>query len=689
MSLAQLPTLYALRALSDRGENFIGGLLVAFTGPQKKDRLGQWFTKDTNFGEAIKPGIPVIDRINYPLSYHHGKPLRGKALLGMVGKLSSVEWRDDGLYGVSELNMEHPSYPFIQSQAEKGELGYSVETMPHYFAYRADGFVTDFPILGAAVSPYPTAPERLTTVGALRAIGLEFDGDEDSEVGMTARSVWYFDWEEKPAPTPAPIQRTSVTYDQAMYLRGQSGGAASPRLPSSGFNPVETLKVTEMKAPLDQVSLVNALGWYVLGQAATSGKHMKPRYPDGMTQEQFMRGLFERVVKEYQVEDNLYLRGEQIVLDSDNIIRLPSDWDILSRHFSKMSGKPYETPYHLRANELMQETLNDYGDEWVFDAWSLEVWRNIRMMAKVFPLFPAFNMTSNPFNYPVVGNLGYARRVAEATAQSQLSLTATTYPTRKLSTDGTVVFNIPAKFGLLTPWSDELRKWSQIDVLAEVMFAYMEMFAHTADRAILRGDETDTNVNISWYDAAGTTPTANGTNDYLLNLDGLVHKCVVDATGQSTDKANAAFALADVNINSAKMGILSLQVEDLVLICDTSLAHKFRALSEVLTVDKYGPEATVHTGEIGKIMGIPIIPSEDMGLTLGTSGRIDQTAANNTQLNFMIVNRKTVKIGRGWDIQLEHLRAEYSDAEYVKGRMSFDMQLMQANGVSYTYDIAP
>lgn len=664
-------------------EGKVGGLLIAFTNAQKRDKFNQFFTRSTDFKLEL-----FGDNQTRPVDYHHNFG----ELFGAIGHIRSIEVRDEGLYAETELDTTHTAYPFIRSMVEEGKLGYSAETLPNWMQVASDGHVSVFPIVAAALTPKASAPEGMTKVGILRGLGFEgIEGNDDDQVAITRRSVWDYPQEQlAPATPPAPARMPSISYEQA--LRGQQG-FPRPQLPSSAqggaaFN-FGLPQVSEMKSPIDQLPLVSVLGWYTWSQAATAGKHMRPQFPDGMNREQFMKGLADRVIREYQTDDNkLYLRSQEIVVDAENVVKTPSDWDILSPHFSKMTGgKEYKTAHHLRANEVMQSTLDDYGDEWVFTAWSLEVWRNIRMMAKVFPLFSSFNMPSNPFTWPKVGTLGYARKVAETTAQTQLSMTASPYPLRKLSTDGSFTFSIPAKAGLITTWSDELRKWSQINVVEELQFAMMEMFAHTADRLVLRGDETDANTNISWYDVGGTTPTADGTNDYLLLLDGLVHKCVVDGTGQTTDKADAAFATNDVNVNTGKMGILGLYPQDLVLICDTTLAHKFKSLSEVLTVDKYGPNATIHTGEIGKIMGIPIVPSEDMGLTLGTSGRIDQTAGNNTQLNFMVVNRKTVKIGRAWDVEIDMFRLPYSDVDYIKGRMGFDLALMQANGVSYTYDI--
>ena len=48
-------------------------------------------------------------------------------------------------------------------------------------------------------------------------------------------------------------------------------------------------------------------------------------------------------------------------------------------------------------------------------------------------------------------------------------------------------------------------------------------------------------------------------------------------------------------------------VANLVFMVNNYTGSKLRQLEQVLTVDKYGPSATVHKGEVGKVMGITII----------------------------------------------------------------------------------
>ncbi len=89
-------------------------------------------------------------------------------------------------------------------------------------------------------------------------------------------------------------------------------------------------------------------------------------------------------------------------------------------------------------------------------------------------------------------------------------------------------------------------------------------------------------------------------------------------------------------------GKYGINPNDLALICDGATFLKMCQLSEVLTLDKMGPMATVLTGQLASLSGFPVIPSEDYGLTVA-AGHVHYST--NTLGQFIIVNRKGIKIG--------------------------------------------
>lgn len=680
-----LPANFALRALPEKGSNIVGGLLIAFTSSHRRDKFRQYFTRSTNFGLDL-----LGDGARRPLNYHHNRT----NIRGAIGFVRSIEITDEGLYAESELDETNPAYPFVMDAVDKGLIGYSAETLPNWMEVDADGQVVAFPVFGAALTAAPSAPERMTQVAVLRGLGLDVGGEDADSVVMTARSVWDIPPDEPapvpvpvpaPVPAPAPVPIRQINYAEAQALRG--GVGVRLPAPASGGSSVPVPSRIDVGSPLDDVPLKQILSWYIFARSATAGKAKDIAYP--LTRDQFMRGLMTRVVQEFQQSNNGFLRSMSLLSGKD-IIHTPSDWDYLGERFKKWTGRDMSKPDYLRADELMGSDVVGAGDEWVYDAWSAMVWRDIRQAAKIFGLFPQFNMPSNPFNYPTISRAPYARRVLEADHQSQMVISATTYKPRKPTTDN-VVFAVPGKFGDMIFWSDELRRWSQIDLVAELQAQIIDCLTRTADRVLLRGDENDTDENISfWNSTSGTTPTSGtGENDYLLNLNGLAYHTLVTDTAMSIDKANAAFDIDFITQGRALMGPLGLDPNQLVLLTDAEKTpYEIMESSEIKTVDTFGAGASILTGEIGRVFGVPIVPSEEYPLTNG-AGHIHQTAGNNTQLGFTIVHRGAVMIGKAFELEVTSENIPHSDSSYIKGRLAFDMQVMQSNGVAQVYDIAP
>jgi len=64
-----------------------------------------------------------------------------------------------------------------------------------------------------------------------------------------------------------------------------------------------------------------------------------------------------------------------------------------------------------------------------------------------------------------------------------------------------------------------------------------------------------------------------------------------------------------------KLGVHGRSVANLVLLVNNFTGSQLRQISQVLTIDKYGPNATILRGEVGKVMGITIV--EDFYLPEG------------------------------------------------------------------------
>jgi hypothetical protein len=103
----------------------------------------------------------------------------------------------------------------------------------------------------------------------------------------------------------------------------------------------------------------------------------------------------------------------------------------------------------------------------------------------------------------------------------------------------------------------------------------------------------------------------------------------------SKDFGGTAMTFATFMDAVANLGELAVG-QRVCVVSPEALIANFLSLTQVLTVDQYGPAATILSGELGQLAGIPIVMSRFMGADLHTNGLY--TGANTTT-GFVIYNR--------------------------------------------------
>jgi len=138
----------AVKAL---GDGKIGGYLVRFTTENEPDLEGEYFTKDTDFGDAA--GAPVY--------YQHGLDAKiGKRKLGKA----SHKIDDFGIWAEAQLNLRDEYEKFIYAMAEKGKMGWSSGTASHLVERRHTAkatWIKSWPLgLDDTLTPWPAEPRN-------------------------------------------------------------------------------------------------------------------------------------------------------------------------------------------------------------------------------------------------------------------------------------------------------------------------------------------------------------------------------------------------------------------------------------------------------------------------------------------------------------------------------------------------
>ena len=262
-----------------------------------------------------------------------------------------------------------------------------------------------------------------------------------------------------------------------------------------------------------------------------------------------------------------------------------------------------------KADELAYSTQTGFGDEWVPDLWSQQIWHKARQDNTILPLFQSIEMPSNPFELPIEGADPTVYYVPETQDEAHLTLGAgNPIPDSKVGS-GKATLNA-RKLALRVGFSSELVEDAVIPVLNIYREQAARAIADAIDNVLLNGDRTTAGSgNINSDHAA---PAA--TSKYLA-LDGLRHLPLVDKTANAVN-LNGAPSLAKLREARFKMpGKYAARPSDLAWLVDSGTYSALLGLSEFLTVDKAGPLATAQTGQIGFVDGIPVFVSAEMPLT--------------------------------------------------------------------------
>ena len=247
----------------------------------------------------------------------------------------------------------------------------------------------------------------------------------------------------------------------------------------------------------------------------------------------------------------------------------------------------------------MDSTTAGSGDELVATLEARELWMDVNLHTMVAPLVPTFPMPSNPFDIPrQLGEVnfypGTENTAAAATALSTGKAALTAYE---------LVGQVPYSF--------TLEEDSVVALLPEIRAGLVRNVAEVLDDIILNADATATN-NIN-ADGVRITSADAGKAHWLLGYDGIVHLPLVDNTAQRNNHGAAA---SDDMFNEirTKLGRYGARPSQLVWVMDVNTFIRTQSVSQFRTMDKLGPNATLLTGMLGAIEGIPVIVSEQMRL---------------------------------------------------------------------------
>lgn len=287
--------------------------------------------------------------------------------------------------------------------------------------------------------------------------------------------------------------------------------------------------------------------------------------------------------------------------------------------------------------KAMTSTDAAAGAELVPENLAGELWEDMYVASKVFADLPEQPMTSDPMDIGLLGNMVFKKGTQNTAVTAQDIVTGES----KLTTT-----ELLAEVN----WSYNLDEDAVIAMMPAFRLEAARAGAETMDAFALNADATDAatgNINLDDAD-----PDADS---YYLTAgqDGIRHQFLVDNTGQGS---SVAAALDDAKMAAilAKLSKYGLDLQNVRIVPDVQTYLSMLALASVKTVDVYGPQATIVTGELAKYRGIPVIPSPVISLT-EADGKVSNTGSNNTKGQLAAYNRLMWRRGsrRGLTIELD------------------------------------
>lgn len=373
-----------------------------------------------------------------------------------------------------------------------------------------------------------------------------------------------------------------------------------------------------------------------------SGNHLK--YTVG-------EGVAEKIEDFKRLNDDAYLISTMLYLAAQKRGEHRSYFDIYrSTQIYKQIHDRLSGDVDLR--KALAVATSGSGAEWVPTGFSSQVLTTIELELKVNTLFQSIQMPTNPYKLPVQTSNGEGYYVPESTADSATKIPASTPGT------GNAEFSAK-KFAGRVLFSEEINEDAIVNMRAFLTSEMGKMIARARETAIINGDAGTASAHM---DNQGT---ALFTSDYdaRLAFDGLRYFALNNAGTTTKDFSNADPSdtlMGNVRQLADKYGI---NPRDVVWIVSMNTYLKMlKTLSNVQTIDKYGAQATVLTGELMKYDGIPVIVSEYLFSNLNASGVYDGTTTDRSMIlmvfrpGFMLGYRGTVTLNTDLDIETDQIK---------------------------------
>lgn len=308
--------------------------------------------------------------------------------------------------------------------------------------------------------------------------------------------------------------------------------------------------------------------------------------------------------------------------------------------------KPYEARAKVFARALDTATSGNVSD-WVPSGYTSERLTDVRDKLQLSGQLNWFPMPQNPFLFPVLSGFMTAYKVAESTGDADPATFTTSDP---VSTSLTLT---AAKLGTLTYWSREVDQDSIVPLLPLIDGEINYAIAYGWDQATVNGQGVAYSGNTP-FGTAFDTGSVPGATDVRSCFDGL--RAAAYAIGASVDFGGSL----TIDSLAAMIGKGGKYSDPNSCFFATGYSGLARALvlkdgngnAVYLTREKAGNDATLFSGQVGILMGYPLVATGVYPQNMNAAGIIDGAAGSN-KTGMLFANKRMWVGGLRQSIQVD------------------------------------
>lgn len=293
------------------------------------------------------------------------------------------------------------------------------------------------------------------------------------------------------------------------------------------------------------------------------------------------------------------------------------------------------------------------GLEWVPTDFSNQLIEFVELEKKVSKIFRHINMPTDPFKIPGKKSFSTAKLVTS----ENTAATSTNVGTRNVTLNA-------VKLMVQVDVSMELEEDSVVEVLPIIREDIGSSLVRGEEDALLNGDDSGTHFDSDTTDAEDTAKAYKGLRKHAVE--------------QSYTTTLTTFDFDTIVGMKKNMGKYGVDPSKLVWIASVLSWSKLLTLRDskdnnvLITMDKIGPKATVITGQVGSLLGSPLIISDQQREDLNPVGVFDPTSASNTVL--MLVRTDGFVIGDRRKLLIESFHDVPKQQDQIVASMRTDFQ---------------